>query len=254
GPLGPGGHAGGTAPRDGAGHRLRAAGPALQLPHHPESGQGRVRPGAVPAALDADRAHAARADHRLPARRGGDRGRDRGGAGLRRADPVPGRADGRRPDRPHRRLLAPAGLRPAVDDAELLGRPPALPAGHHAAVHQRRAPADRQGLRDVLRRAARRRGRAHRPDRRGRGDRLLDDVPGRAADRRAHGRGAAARRRGPGAAQPRRAGAEHLLLRLPPQDPADPDDAGSDLPVAAPRARRAARARRPRHDLAEERL
>ncbi len=73
---------------------------------------------------------------------------------------------------------------------------------HHPAVHQRRAPADRQGLRDVLRRPARGRERAHRPDRGGADDGVLDDVPRRPADRRPDGGGPAPRRRRAGAAEP----------------------------------------------------
>src|SRR3712207_8651451 len=47
-------------------------------------------------------------------------------SGLRRPRAVRRRPVRRRPHRPHRRLLAAAGLRPAVDDDQLLGRPAAL--------------------------------------------------------------------------------------------------------------------------------
>ena len=43
-----------------------------------------------------------------------------------------------------------AGLRPAVDDQTRRLRQAPLPARDHPAVHQRRPPADRAGLRDVL--------------------------------------------------------------------------------------------------------
>src|SRR3954447_17525087 len=155
GPLGPGSHAGGTPARDGACHRLRADGPAVQLTDGPGAGQGRVRPGSVGAAVDPDRTDAARADRGVPRGGCGHRGGHRGGARFRRPGAVQRGPDGRRPDRRHRGLLAAAGLRPVVDDAELVRGPPALPAGDHPAVHQRRSPAHRQGLRDLIRRPAR---------------------------------------------------------------------------------------------------
>ena len=111
GPAGPGGDAGGAAARDGPGHRVRRAGPAVQLAGDPGAGQGRARPGPVPAAVP-HIAPRCRRSPRASCRHRGHRGDHRRGAGLPRPGAVHRRPAGRRPHRRHRRVLAAAGLRP----------------------------------------------------------------------------------------------------------------------------------------------
>ncbi|CAA9289122.1 MAG: Flagellar biosynthesis protein FliR, partial [uncultured Friedmanniella sp.] len=254
GPHGPVGDPGRAAAGHGAGDRLRRPGPAVQLQGHPAAGQGRPGARPVPGRLPAAGGRHAGGHGRLPGGRGYHRGRHRGGAGLRRPGALRRRATGRRHHRPRRGLLPPAGLRPAVADDELGDRPAALPAGHHAAVHQRRPPHARPRFRDLLRGAAAGRLAGHRAGGCGHGDRAGDDVPGRPADRRADGGRAAAGRRRPGVAEQGSAGAEHVLARLPGEDHGDPDAARAHVPAAAAGPGRADGHRRAGDDLLPERV